>query len=207
MPIGAQLDEELLKRITGGDQIPSRGLYEKFVYWRPQCVIWIGTNHLPRFNSDDDAVWRRVRTIPMNTIIRFSGQDEKKGFARHLILEANGILNWILDGLKEYRRQGGLGEPTAVTSDINSYRTDSDTVASWLGDGLANESWALDSGHYLPLAVAYNSYVAYCQDDGTGPFNKKRFTKRIQSVNSDITIAKRGGQQCVVGLRQLPPGK
>lgn len=207
MPIGAQLDEELLKRITGGDQIPSRGLYEKFVYWRPQCVIWIGTNHLPRFNSDDDAVWRRVRTIPMHTIIRFSGQEERKGLSRHLIQEANGILNWVLDGLREYRRLGGLKEPSAIVTDINAYRIDSDTVASWLTEGLSNEAIALDSSCHIPLAMLYNSYVSYCQDDGVGPFNKKRFTKRIQSVDSSISIAKRGGQQCIIGIRQLPPAK
>lgn len=207
MPIGAQLDEELLKRITGGDLITSRGLYEKFVSWRPQCVIWIGTNHLPRFNSDDDAVWRRVRTIPMHTIIRFSGQEERKGLSRHLIQEANGILNWILEGLREYRRLGGLKEPAAITTDISNYRTENDTVASWLADGISTDAWALEADHFIPLSVVYNNYVSYCQDDGVGPFNKKRFTKRIQSVNSILTTAKRGGQQCIVGLRQLPPSK
>lgn len=204
MPEGAQLDEELVKRITGGDQIASRGLYEKFILWRPQCVIWIGTNHLPKLNSDDDAIWRRIRTIPMPTIIRFSGKEEVKGYARYLIQEASGILNWILDGLREYRRLGRLAEPPTVNEDIAKYRVDNDTVASWLYDGIESGALSMDNAAAsITVSSAYINYSSYCDNDGIRPYGKKRFINRLQAINSTLFKEKRGGQQVIVGLKQI----
>jgi putative DNA primase/helicase len=64
---GASFNENLMKRLTGRDQIVSRELYQSNVTWTPECTIWIATNHPPRFNSDDNAIWRRAKLIPFLT--------------------------------------------------------------------------------------------------------------------------------------------
>lgn len=199
MPEGAQLDEELVKRITGGDKVPSRGLYESYQEWRPRCAIWIATNFLPRLSSDDNAIWRRVRTIPMKTEIKSS--EEIKGLSELLYSESDGIFNWLLEGLQEYRRIG-LSEPRVVLDDISSYRTEIDSVSSWLGASIEDGTWVIDPKAQTMLMQAYNSYVTNCQDNSISHLGKLRFVKRIPGINADLSIKKSGGQSFIVGLRQ-----
>lgn len=201
MPEGAQLDEELVKRITGGDVIPSRGLYEKFQDWRAQCVIWIATNFLPKLNGDDNAIWRRIRTIPMRTEIGFNGKEEIKGLSALLQTEADGILNWVLDGLSEYRRIG-LAEPNTVLEDIATYRTEIDSVASWLAYGVMEGTLVLDPEAKMMAMTAYSSYMSSCQENGINHLGKKRFVKRLFSLNNSIQSLTVSGQVFVIGLRQ-----
>lgn len=205
MPEGAQLDEELVKRFTGGDIIPSRGLYEKYQDWRPQGVVWIATNFLPKLNGDDNAIWRRVRTIPMQNEVAI-GQ-EVKGLSRQLQQEADGILNWALEGLREYRSIG-LAEPETVILDIAEYRTNTDSVASWLAYNLEDGGWVLDPDARTPLTTAYANYVSNCQENGIPHLGKQRFVKRLNSVNSSIHVNRSRGQTTILGIKptaSLPP--
>lgn len=203
LPEGMQLDEELIKRITGGDRIPSRALYQGYIEWVPQCVIWLATNFLPRLSGDDDAIWRRVRTIPMRTIIR-AGSMEIKGFGGILSQEGNGILNWLLEGLREYRRVG-LNEPTAVLSDVETYRTDTDTVASWLHYATMEGAYVLDPDGTLHLSMAYGHYDSYCIDNGVTKYGKQRFQKKLTSLHG-IRVETKGGQRIIMGLAQAKRG-
>lgn len=201
MPEGAQLDEELVKRFTGGDVIPSRGLYEKYVDWRPQGVVWIATNFLPRLNGDDNAIWRRVRTIPMNNEV----VEEIKGLSRQLQQESDGILNWALEGLREYRRIG-LAEPESIILDIADYRTTTDSVSSWLAYSLEDGQLVLDPEAKIPLMTLYSMYVSGCQDAGLTHLGKIRFSKRINSVHTNVRLEKAHGRTNVAGVRVAQPG-
>lgn len=200
MPEGAQLDEELVKRFTGGDVIPSRGLYEKYVEWRPQGAVWIATNFLPRLNGDDNAIWRRVRTIPMNNEV----VEEIKGLSKQLQQESDGILNWALEGLREYRRIG-LAEPESIILDIADYRTTTDSVASWLLYGIEEGLLVLDETAKLPMMTLYSLYVTGCQDAGLTHLGKIRFSKRIDSIHAHVKVEKAHGRTNVVGVKIAQP--
>ncbi|HSJ75505.1 MAG TPA: phage/plasmid primase, P4 family, partial [Gemmatimonadales bacterium] len=92
-------NEDLIKRLTGRDTISSRRLYQDFQDWSPVCTIWLATNHPPRFSSDDDAIWRRAKIIPFNTILL--GEGEVHDYAHNVLAdERDGILNWLLAGLR-----------------------------------------------------------------------------------------------------------
>lgn len=204
LPEGMQLDEELIKRITGGDRIPSRALYQGFIEWVPQCVLWLATNFLPRLSGDDDAIWRRVRTIPMRQVIRH-GSSEIKGLGGILSQEGDGILNWLLDGLREYRRLGGLAEPAAILTDVETYRTDTDTVASWLNYATLEGAYVLNPEGTLQLNMAYGHYDSYCVDNGITKYGKQRFQKKLSSLHG-IRIDTRLGQRIITGLEQAKRG-
>ena len=204
LPEGMQLDEELIKRITGGDRIPSRALYQGFIEWVPQCVLWLATNFLPRLSGDDDAIWRRVRTIPMRTVIR-AGSTEIKGFGGILSQEGDGILNWLLEGLREYRRIG-LAEPAAILKDVETYRTDTDTVASWLNFATLEGAYTIDPDGLLQLSAAYGHYDSYCIDNGMTKYGKQRFAKKLSSLSFGLSVETRGGQRVIIGLAQAKRG-
>jgi len=52
---GERLAESKLKRITGGDRINCRGLYEEFFEYDPQFKLWLATNDSPKFSGGDYA--------------------------------------------------------------------------------------------------------------------------------------------------------
>jgi P4 family phage/plasmid primase-like protien len=200
MPEGALLDEELIKRVTGGDVITSRTLFESFQSWRAHCVIWIATNFLPRLSSDDNAIWRRAKTIPMRTEFTPDGMHKEiEGLADQLLHERDGILNWLLDGLTEYRRIG-LGEPAAISQDISTYRTEMDSVSSWFQAAIRDGEMVLDAGANSSTQLLYQRYSAHCNDDGVQPLGRRRFTKRLSTMVPGDGSRKLGGQMMWQGL-------
>lgn len=201
MPEGAQLDEELVKRLTGGDEIMSRGLYEKFQTWNAKCVIWIATNFLPRVNSDDNAIWRRAKTINMTTEFGSDGRPEILGYADQLIKEASGILNWLLAGLAAYQERG-LDEPDAVTRDIESYRVDVDTVASFVRDFAEDGALIREAEAEIKSAQLTSMYEAYCVQNRIQPLGGRRYANRLKALG--YKPVKVGGVAMWQGLRNNP---
>jgi putative DNA primase/helicase len=199
MPEGAQLDEELVKRITGGDVMTSRGLYENYQDWKARCVVWIATNFLPKVNSDDDAIWRRAKTVRMDTEYGSDGRPEFKGYADVLLLERNGILNWLLVGLAAYQ-QRGLDEPSAVTQDIQDYRVEADTVASFVRDLADDGILVHEDEAEIRFSALYNLYEKYGADNNFRPLGSRRFAHRLKALG--YSNQKLGGQSIWRGLRQ-----
>jgi putative DNA primase/helicase len=58
-----QLDEALVKQITGGDRLAARFLYSEFFEFTPELKLWYAANHPPRLRSTDDALWRRITLL------------------------------------------------------------------------------------------------------------------------------------------------
>ena len=204
MPAGAKLDEELVKRITGGDQMSSRGLYEDYQDWRPECVIWIATNYLPSISSDDNAIWRRVKPVSMDTVFGTNGTELIRDYASILYsTEADGILNWILQGLTQYRAQDGLNEPDVIKEAVMSYRIASDNVASWLRDAMTEGLVMQDQDAEISMPLVRNMYEAYCSAQHSHAITGKSLANRLQSLGLDCSSST-GIYGVVKGLRHNP---
>jgi putative DNA primase/helicase len=202
MPEGQALDEELLKRLTGdGDEVTSRGHYERFQGWRPRCTIWIATNFLPKVTSDDNAVWHRAKTIHMATDF-ITGGRAVKGYARVLLEEADGILGWLLEGLAQYRERG-LDEPASVTRDVERFRVDTDTVASFVADlvdqgRLARVAPDPDGERFVSSAELSGLYLVWCAEERATPFGRRRWANRLRTLG--YVPGKVGGRAVWFGL-------
>jgi putative DNA primase/helicase len=203
MPEGALLDEELVKRITGGDAITSRSLYESYQDWRAQCVVWIATNFLPKVNGDDNAIWRRAKSVPMLTEFGTGEREEILGYADHLLLERNGILNWLLEGLASYRRQG-LNQPAEITADIEAYRIDVDSVASFIRDRMDDGVLLRIPGEEIRSSILNGLYMQYCDENRVPALGARRFANRLRALGPDIRPIKVGGAAMWTGLAYTP---
>lgn len=127
IPRGAQLDEDLVKRITGGERITARfNRMDEFEY-TPAFKLWLGVNHLPVVQGDDHAIWRRLRIVPFRH--RVTRPDLE--FGRRLHAELPGILAWALRGCARWQTEG-LGTCNAVEQATESYRREQDQVARFV---------------------------------------------------------------------------
>lgn len=203
----AAFDEEILKRLTGGDTMRTRELYQGFQDWIPECSIWIATNFPPRFTSDDNAVWKRAKLIPFHTVI--DATEVIPDYARTaLVPEASGILNWMLAGLREYL-ENGLQEPDSVGLAVNTMRAENDSVAQFVeeqvNDGLLELGDPNDPLFDIPAKDLYVSYQMWATANGERPLVRRRFTNRLTLLSQPLLSQKSGGQMRVTGIRR-PPG-
>lgn len=124
-----RLDEERVKRITGGDRITARLLYRDHFEFTPSFKAWLSANHRPRIVGTDVAIWRRVRLIPFNVTIPENERDHE--LPAKLRAELPGILRWAVEGAVEWRVEG-LAPPEVVLVAGREYRSDEDTFAQFL---------------------------------------------------------------------------
>jgi putative DNA primase/helicase len=200
MPEGQQLDEDLVKRVSGGsDLVRSRGHWEAYTEWKPNCVIWIATNFLPKVNSDDNAIWRRAKTVRMDTEFGTDrGPAEIRGYADILAQEADGILNWLLEGLEAYRLRG-LDEPAIITADIEAYRVDVNLTASFIRDKIEEGVLVREPESDARSSQLWAMFEQYCNENHQTPLGARRFQNQLKTLGFEPQ--KVGGKALWKGLR------
>ncbi|OWJ69835.1 hypothetical protein CDV50_16070 [Haematobacter massiliensis] len=126
---GQQLQEGLIKELTGGEPIMVRSLNENFITVYPFFKLTISGNHRPEIRGGDDGIWRRVMLVPFEVQIPPDERDPDLG--DKLYAERDGIMNWLVQGLRDYLAHG-LQIPDQVLSATAEYREDSDPLATFL---------------------------------------------------------------------------
>src|SRR5262249_42672445 len=120
------LDEEVLKQITGGDQIMARDIYEKNVVYYPEFKLWLAMNNKPRIIRTDEGIWRRVRFVPFN--VRVPDHMKVKEFHKVLFAEEGpGILNRLLNGVRAWRQEG-LQMSGSIAKAMAEFREDQNVI-------------------------------------------------------------------------------
>src|SRR5712691_3580799 len=108
------LSEEFVKLITGGGKVTSRHLYKEEFEYTPQYKLFMDTNTLPRIDTEDQALWNRMKVIKFTRqFTRGVDMDEK--LPQKLQEELSGILNWCLAGFDAWYAQG-LNTPATVVA-------------------------------------------------------------------------------------------
>lgn len=154
---GRRLAEARIKSITGGDMITARELYAMPFSYRPQFKLWMAMNHLPGIRGTDNGIWRRIHLIEFNQ--DFRGREDK-WLEQKLVSELPGILNWALEGLRDWRQQG-LNPPQQVLDATQHYRDDSDLVGQWIKD-----SCITGNGKEMKAASGFLSYTRWAKAAG-----------------------------------------
>jgi putative DNA primase/helicase len=157
---GQKLDEATVKLITGGDRISVRFLYAEFFQLVPEFKLMLVTNHRPRVDADDDAIWRRLRLVPFEQ--SFEGREDR-GLKDTLRLELPGILAWAVKGCLAWQRDG-LGTAAAVTRATTAYRAEEDALG-----GFIEECCDLGDDYEIARLTLREEYEAYCRDVGARP--------------------------------------
>lgn len=195
---GEVLNEDLIKRVTGGDTVKTRGLYESFVSWKPQFTVWLLTNFLPNLDAGDGAIWRRVK--PIHFPNQFKGDKAEIGLAERLIAEElPGIFNWLLKGVEDYRAHG-LKDPETLTEEVEAYRDSLDPVLEFLTDAEADGTIVIGESQSIPVSALYGVFVEWSHSNGNRfPLGKKRFGERMDELGFK-THRGSGGSRSRLGI-------
>lgn len=162
-----RLNEVLIKQLTGGESLRVRHLYMESFEYLPQFKLVLVTNHLPQVEEQSPAFWRRVSLIKLTEVISPEKQD--KNLLRRLKQELPGILNWALEGCRQYLKMG-LAEPEDVVRAGIHYKEDSDVVGSYIADRCD-----MDPTGRVKKSALWQSFIEWVKSTGAEPLNQAAF--------------------------------
>lgn len=186
---GRRLAEARVKSVTGQDLITCRFLYGEFFSYRPTYKIWIAMNHLPSIRGTDKGIWRRIQLIPFNQ--DFSGREDKT-LGATLHGELDGILQWALEGLRQWW-QRGLDTPEIVKKATDKYRAESDQIGRWITDSMVQVS-----NVSATVAQAYQNYKAWCESNGETAMTQSKLSRVL--IDKGVDQAHVRNQRTWIGL-------
>lgn len=166
-------DTALLKSLLGRDSITARHLHQREFSFIPKFKLVINTNYLPTITDDTVFTSGRINVISFDRHFEPEEQDKHLKDKLRQESELSGILNWCIDGLRLYRKEG-LKPPTAVQQATETYRTDSDKIGNFIKECLTR------TGKNSSVKSIYEIYSAWCSDNGFGVENKGNFISELK---------------------------
>ena len=194
---GAVWAPETIKRLTGGDAINARPLYGSPFQFRPDAKFFVNANHLPRLQDHTIFASDRVKIIPFNR--HFEEWERDPLLKQELTSDESlsGVLNWCLDGLRDFTEQGrhALALPAASRAVLEEFRRDSDKLGRFIEDRCTVESGAM-----VPTNELYGAYSVWCLENGHRTPSQSGFTsqlrerfvvqrKRLECSKNPVTVA------------------
>jgi len=176
-----RLNAGKVKLFTGGDLLTGRAPYAaRQVTFRPTHKLFLLTNHRPRADAQDQALWRRVLLIPFNTTFVIDPNPEKQNerkadlaLAEKLKAERPGILAWLVSGCLEWQRQG-LNPPECVRAATREYQDEEDTIKQFIAER-CNEGPTLS----VRAATLYAAYREWTEGNGERPMTGAKFGRYV----------------------------
>jgi putative DNA primase/helicase len=167
------------------------------VSFRPTHKLWLFGNDKPVIKGTDTGIWRRIMLIPFNHSFPEEGQQgwrDKEEVLKELRAELPGILNWAIDGYREYKSQG-LNPPEAVLNAVKQYRSESDVLNEFIDD-----HFDLNTDGIITRSELWEQYMKYTKDDDRKQF-KSRGALYKAMASRDFKECKSMGIRGFTGLK------
>lgn len=188
-----KLDEALLKRLTGGDKVNARAVYGRTkVEFDMTGSIFLPTNHLPGADESDPAFWRRALLVPFDRSLPEEEWDLTL-FDTLIADEAEGILNWLIEGALAYANDG-LRVPEIVRQRTRAWRREVGSIERFVDERCIREG-------SVPLRDLHDRYQGRCRSEWVHPLGLGKLSARLKQLGFTIEVAQAG--ETVIGLRSL----
>lgn len=189
-----RLNEGLVKRITGGDQITARRMREDLWSFEPSHKFLFSVNDKPVIKGTDSGIWRRIVLVPFK--VSFTGREDRT-LTEKLFGELQGILAWAVRGCLDWKRNG-LQIPEAWQTEQEEYRAESDELAPFIADKCETKT-----GYKALASTLYDAYVEWCNVEGREAMRKNDFGAELQTRG--YTPTRIGGGRGRAGLKLREP--
>jgi P4 family phage/plasmid primase-like protien len=136
-----EINDKVIKRITGGEVMEGRGLFQDITYFQPKFKPVVCSNFKPKVDVQDYALMRRLVLFPFNAKfvenpILPNEYTVDKDLTTKLEKDyLNAFFTWLCMGAKKYY-QSGLPEQTQLMKDeMDTFVQDNkseDDIQDWL---------------------------------------------------------------------------
>ena len=197
LPDNERIKENSVKKLTGSSEISARSPGEKPFTFQSQAKLWITTNHRPIIT--DDAMWRRIRPIPM-----LKTPEKADPGLKEYIFDADGalpaVLSWAVEGAIKVlgsANRDGLGWCKVVSEAADMYRKNEDRLALFL-----EEETLRSEGASITVKQLFLVYRTWSEDRGERPMTQIAFDRKMRERN--LKIEGSGAKATVFGLQMAP---
>lgn len=169
------LDESVIKQLTGGEEITARELRQEPITFLPQFTLWLSCNSLPSVRDKSLFASDRLRVIEFNR--HFSNNERDTGLKELFQTpEAmKGIFTWLVVGYRKYKEKG-LVMSNEMQKVINLYIKDNDIILQFL-----EERCEKDAKATIRAKTLYDSYKVWCKSNGFYVCTSKTFNKNLET--------------------------
>jgi len=191
---GRAMAESVLKRCTGGDKLTARMLYRDAMSFWPKFLLILSTNHRPTVRGQDPGFWRRVLYCPFD---RFVPPDERDPqLVEKLLIEAEGILAFFVEGARQWYEAGGLNPPAQVREGTAHYQQTSDELGGFVGWVVVADPSARILGREV-----YEEYRSWAIAEGVPPWSARALNEGLCERLAGVVKRKRREGVWLDGLR------
>jgi putative DNA primase/helicase len=181
LPESERMKENSVKKLTGSSEISARSPGEKPFTFQSRAKLWVTTNHRPIIS--DDAMWRRIRPVPLTRVPENPDPDLKS-----YIFDAEGalpaVLSWAVEGAIKLLNSGSrdaLGWCSAVSEAAEVYRKNEDRIGIFL-----NEETKESEGARLSIKALYAVYRIWSEERGERPMTQIAFQRKISDRGAEV---------------------
>jgi len=194
-----KLNSGIIKELSGGEKITSRGLNQEPIDFVPLFKIFVLCNHLPQITEDEYSVWRRLRSIEF--LSKFVDKPINKN--EYLIDEElneklnnynNAFVILLLKYWKKYQKEG-LKDIEDILESTNKYKKENDFYQDYINEYIEeNENgyiqWTSLSKHFSKwLKDNYKDKIVSTKDSKKSFINKLfKCDDRVIKIDDDVTI-------------------
>lgn len=158
-----RINDARLKMLTGSTRVKARFTAKDYFTYDSTMKLWVLGNAKPAIRDQSEGTWRRMQLVPFT--VKISDEKKKANFIEELRAERAGILNWCLEGLRDWREIGGVGTPSVVSDAVQAYRDEEDEIGQWLEVCCEEAS----DTEYESVPALYASYTMWAQRNGVRP--------------------------------------
>lgn len=189
LPEGEELRENLVKELTGGEDITVRDLFQGYFDFKPLFTAHMSGNGFPRINGTDNGIWRRMAVVPWVVTIPDAEQRDFEEMVSSFEPEYPGILNWMIAGALAYLGDEGLRVPDEVKQSTQEYRDVMDPTSDFCAKCVVR-----DEGYEVTAKDFFQGYVNFVVDQGGKPVSLTKFglimKRKFNRVDGRVNVYK-----------------
>lgn len=179
-----EMDEALLKGLSGGDIVPLRTLFKEHNYNKTHFKIILASNHMPAMRYQDESIQRRTKIIRFDNT--FTGDKRDNNLDTALQNEAEGILKGLIITAGVYYKYGlSKYEPSCVAEAYNTCRAETDSVFAFVQEHAVRPE---NPNTFIRSSVLYQHYQRYCADNDMEAVTHKAFTTSMNRLGYESAI-------------------
>lgn len=203
---GTIIDEELIKKLTGGDQVTARFLFQEEFNFYPQLKLWWAFNHPPGVRDLTHSLMRRLKLIPFEERIPDSERIDQAVLLELYRTELPGIFNWELEGLKRFQKEG-LKDIAAISNAVKEFKEEQDRLHDWITDVCYvperddRDAALVKSDVYTSATVLCKSFNNWAAQNNEKPMSQRKFSMELMERGFKRTHTNTGNVFHGIGIK------
>ena len=182
------IDGSKFKSIVEGGEMSGQHKGQNIFMFRPKCMHFFATNHLPRTRDTSAGFNRRWLFLHFTNVVK--QEDKRKDLAEDILAdEREAIVAWAIPAIQELQEQQEFTIPSSHKTLISEVASQNNSVRFFLTSGPVVVQSGPDAGglNRMSEKELYSLYYAFCRTTANAqPVQLKRFRFVMQELQGEF---------------------